>query len=100
MIFDGQNISSKKRTMNFRKINESKTQNQKFKDGQFINDSEELIEHEIFNENNASFAIIKTNLWTRPSTLMLDTGASISIIADSKVGKNVEIKNRIVKCTA
>lgn len=61
-----------------------------------IEDNEEknnALEYEICNEKGAAYIYLKTNLTERPIKLLIDTGASISILADDIVSKNVEIIN-------
>lgn len=45
------------------------------------------IEHEIIQEDGAPFLIVKTNLCERPIKLLIDTGASISLISKDLIGE-------------
>lgn len=59
-----------------------------------VNDERnDAFEYEICNEKGAAYIYLKTNLTERPIKLLIDTGASISILADDVVTKNVEIIN-------
>lgn len=57
----------------------------------------EKIEHEIFSENGAAYAHVQTNLSDRPLKLMIDTGASISLIAIDIVSNKARILDFSVK---
>lgn len=59
-------------------------------------DSDIQLEYNIFHKNNASFVIIQSNLWEWPITLMIDTGAAISIIAEDKINERIKIKNKTI----
>lgn len=94
MKFTGQKFSSTKpnATMNFKKKdNENYNIFTELQDN-----SNELVEYNIFQKNNASYIIIQSNLWEWPITLMLDTGASISIIAEDKINKNIKIEKNTI----
>lgn len=93
MKFKGQNISSKPSlTMNF------KTDNDYYSDKTIFetDDSDIQLEYNIFHKNNASFVIIQLNLLEWPITLMIDTGAAISIIAEDKINERIKIKNKTI----
>lgn len=46
------------------------------------NGSKDTLKHEIFNENGAPYLNVSTNLNIRPLKFLVDTGASISLIAN------------------
>lgn len=49
--------------------------------------------HAIFQEDNAPYILINTNLCRRPLKLLIDTGASLSIISNEIISKNSITKN-------
>lgn len=51
------------------------------------------IHHQIFHENNAPFILIKTNLCHRPLKFLIDTGASLSLISNEIIPKNIYKKD-------
>lgn len=57
----------------------------------------QIIEHKIYSENGAAYAYVKTNLSDRPIKLLIDTGASISIIASNIITNETKILDFTVK---
>ena len=55
-----------------------------------------FIEHEIFYEEGAPFIRLKSNLSERPLTLMLDTGAAVTLLADDLVSENIVRQDYVV----
>lgn len=55
-----------------------------------------MIEHEIFSENGAPYILLETNLSERPLKLLVDTGASISLLASDLIYKNIKKANYII----
>lgn len=55
-----------------------------------------VLTHKIFSENGAPFIYLKTSLIDRPLKLLVDTGASISLIATDVINKNIRITKYIV----
>lgn len=49
------------------------------------NENANTIEYEIFTENGAPFVLLKSNLTDRPIKFLIDTGASISLLADDVI---------------
>lgn len=54
------------------------------------------INHKIYNENGAPFIYLHTNLSERPIKLLIDTGASITILAEDIVPKNISRVDYVV----
>lgn len=50
-------------------------------------------QHKIFQENNAPFILIQTNLCQRPLKILIDTGASLSLLSNKVVSKKLYKKN-------
>lgn len=55
-----------------------------------------LISLDLHDENGAAFVYLQTNLNKKPLKLLVDTGASITILANSVVTENVKKTNFIV----
>lgn len=100
---DGHHVSSPKFDMsiNFRACNNSLQTLNILKSLQNIycngNTDKEIIEHKIFDENGAAYIFVETNLSNRPLKLMVDTGASISLIAIDAILEGQRILDFIVK---
>lgn len=58
-----------------------------------INEQIDTMEYEIHNEKGAAFIYLKTNLTDRPIKLLVDTGASVSILADDMITNSIEVMN-------
>lgn len=56
----------------------------------------QTIEHKIININNAPFITLKSNLCERPLKFLLDTGASLSLIADDIILDQTTIHKFII----
>lgn len=59
-----------------------------FSNTNFYND--EMIEYEIHNEGGAPFIYLRTNLIDRPIKFLIDTGASISLLASDLVPEHIK----------
>lgn len=62
----------------------------------FLINNYKTLKQDITLENNAPFIFLQTNLAERPLKLLLDTGASISIISSCAISKNIERNKYIV----
>lgn len=100
---DGQHVSSLKFdiSINFRAAKNSEQTLNILKNLQKIHYNgqikNEIIEHNIFDDNGAAYILVETNLSNRPLKLMVDTGASISLISTDTLIKGTKILNFIVK---
>lgn len=56
-------------------------------------ESNKILEHKFFYEKGAPFILLHTNLCQRPLKLLIDTGASVSILASDIVSKNIHKTN-------
>lgn len=82
--------------VNFRISHNSKTVIDKIKQIQRNNIEDKkkrisniCIEHEIYREHGAPFILLKTNLRKTPIRMMIDTGASISLISKNVITENI-----------
>lgn len=90
---EGQTVSSNILNINFR-TNENTTQTlELLKSFQNGIKYKGLLQQEIINENGAPYLMIKTNLCERPLKFLIDTGASISLIAKDLTEENTLKKN-------
>lgn len=103
MEHEGQHVSSQKFdiSINFRTakndmntLNKIKELQRVYYNGDVHND---ILEHKIFDENGAAYIFLETNMANRPLKLMVDTGASISLIAINAISDSTRILNFIVK---
>lgn len=100
MEVNGRNSPSVVASIHFRASeNEEKTleiiRNLQLENRQKI-ESGTIIKHEIINEKGAAFVSIKSNIWIRPIKLLIDTGATISLISEKLINKNIYVKDYIV----
>lgn len=51
------------------------------------------IYHDIFHENGAPYVLLKTNLCKRPIKLLVDTGASVSLVASDLITEEINKQN-------
>lgn len=51
------------------------------------------IQHKIFQENNAPYILIQTNLCYRPLKFLIDTGASLSLLSNEIISKKSYKRN-------
>lgn len=92
----GQDVSSNSNiSINFR-LGENITDiSQKIKNepeiSQINSNTKEIIEQKMFAENGMPYILLETNLCARPIKLFIDTGATVSIIA------NDVVKNEVIK---
>lgn len=56
---------------------------------QIESNSSKILKHKIFLEKGAPFIHLKTSLCKRPLKLLIDTGASVSIIASNVINKSI-----------
>lgn len=79
--------------VNFRISHNSKTVIDKIKEIQrnnIKNEKEKIcIEHELYREHGAPFILLKTNLRKAPIRMMIDTGASISLISKNVITEKI-----------
>lgn len=103
MKCDGQHISSPNPdiTMNFRTSDNNEENLKILRNFQFIskekNNPQCKITNGIFDENGAAYILLKSNFCKRPLKLLIDTGASITLLANDLAPKNVKIINYIIK---
>ena len=101
--YQGQNISSNESdmTVNFRTSENNESILNILRDFQVISNYEskrDKLQHKIFNENGGAYVLIKTSLCPdRPLKFLIDTGASITLLADDIISDGTNIMNYIVK---
>lgn len=87
-------------TVNFRTSENNENILNTLRDFQILKDDKnnnlDEIEHDIFNEEGAMFILLKSNLRERPTKLLIDTGASISLLAKDVIPNETHIMNYIV----
>lgn len=99
----GQHISSTdpNMTINFRTSDNNEEILKILKNFQFIsrekNNTQSRIISNIFNENGAAYILLKSNFCERPLKLLIDTGASITLLANDIIPKNLNVINYIIK---
>lgn len=102
MKHEGQHVSSPipRLSINFRTSeNDENTLNilKTFQINSSTNSNEKyIIEHKIFTENGAPFIYLNTNLCDKPLKFLIDTGATITILASDVITKEVTKINYIV----
>lgn len=88
-------------TINFRTSDNNEEILKVLKNFQFIsrekNNTKSRIISKIFNENGAAYILLKSNICERPLKLLIDTGASITLLANDLAPKNIDIINYIIK---
>lgn len=103
MKHEGQHVSSTKFdiSINFRTAKNDKHTLNKIKNLQRVyyngDVHEDILEQRIFDENGAAYIFLETNLTNRPLKLMVDTGASISLVAIDAISDSTKMLNFIVK---
>lgn len=103
MECDGQHISSPDpdMTMNFRTSDNNEEILEILRNFQLVsrekNDTKSKITSEIFNENGAAYILLKSNFCERPLKLLIDTGASITLLANDLAPETTNVINYIIK---
>lgn len=96
MEYDGQHISSEMSNIaiNFKRMkNDDEIQNILKQIQYFSISKRELLTHKIFYEDNASFILFELNNINGPLKMLIDTGASISLISSDSVPNDIKIEN-------
>lgn len=89
MELQGHNVSSTILNINFRANENSKQTLEILKSFQCGIKYCSSLQHKIINENGAPYLIVKTNLCERPLKFLIDTGASLSLIANDLIGESI-----------
>lgn len=103
MEYEGQHISSNipNLTVNFRTSENNEKILNVLKDFHLSSNkklgAQNGIEHKIFNENGAAYILLKSNFCERPLKFLIDTGASITLLADDLVPEHIHVTNYIVR---
>lgn len=103
MKYDGQNISSNTTnlTIDFRASNNSANILNCLKDLHTTKKREtkrtSIAKSKIFYENGAIYISMLSNLCDRPLKFLIDTGASITLIANDIIRKDVHVTNYTIK---
>lgn len=103
MECDGQHISSTTphMTINFRTSDNNEEILKIPNNFQIISKGKNTIQckitSKIFNENGAAYILLKSNFCDRPLKLLIDTGASITLLANDLAPNNVNIINYTIK---
>lgn len=104
MEYEGRHISSTKNniSINFRASKNTQKslnilKNIQIQAHEIENTDNQVLNHKIINENGAAYIYFETNFSKRPLKLMVDTGASITILANDMIESKNNILNYIVK---